>query len=124
MKRTIQIIVGVLAIGVLLGACKKEAPSIAKIYVRSASNELMVASRVVIIADALINESPVSYVDTLYTNSSGFAEFNLDGYYSQVEKSVKTAVFDIICNSEENEGTGTMRTRIHTTAVQTIKLQN
>jgi len=120
MRRTACMVV---LMGVMI-ACKKEAPSIAKIYVRSASNELMVSSRVVIIADVTKNESSVSYVDTLYTNSSGFVEFNLDEYYSQVDKKVKTAIFDLICNSDGNEGTGMIRTRMNTTAVETVKLIN
>jgi len=123
MKGIMHIMVAIL-IGVSVTSCKKEAPSRAKVYVRSASNELMSESRVVIIADILTNESTVSYVDTLYTNSSGFADFDLGNYYSQIEKSVKIATFDVICNSEGNEGTGTIRTRVHTTAVETIRLAN
>jgi len=113
-----------LGIIIALGGCKKEASSIAKIYVRTASNELAASSMVVIIADVTRNESTVSYVDTLYTNSSGYVEFNLNEYYQKVEKKIKTAIFDVICNDGLSEGTGIIRTRANTTAVETIKLAN
>lgn len=96
----------------------------AKVFVRSASNELLSDARVVIVAKVEENESSIEYVDTLMTNSSGFAEFNLNDYYSQVGKSVTVATFDVICRKSGTEGIGKMRTRVHTTAVETIKLSN
>ncbi len=108
----------------LLQSCKDKAPSVAKIFVRSASHELLSDARVVIIADVEENESTIEYVDTLMTNSSGFVEFNLDDYYSQVGKSIKVATFDLICRKSGLEGVGKIRTRVNTTAVETVKLAN
>lgn len=105
---------------VFLHSCKDKEPSVAKIFVRSANNELLEEARVVIIADVEKNESNIEYVDTLMTNSSGYAEFNLAGYYDQVGKSAGVARFDVICRKSGSEGIGTIRTRIHTTAVETI----
>ncbi len=103
-------------------SCKDKDPSFAKVFVRSSSNELLTDARVVIIADVEENESDMEYVDTLNTNSSGFAEFNLSEYYDQVGKSITVAKFDIICRKSGLEGTGTIRTRVNTTAVETIHI--
>lgn len=103
-------------------SCKDKAPSIAKIFVRSQSNELLSEARVVIIAAIEDNESNTEYVDTVITNTSGFAEFNLQDYYSKVGKSVSVATFDVICRKSGHEGTGTIRTRVNTTAVETIRI--
>lgn len=105
-------------------SCKDKDPSMAKIFVRSVSNELMTDARVVIIADVDNNESNIEYVDTLITNSSGFVEFNLAEYYNQAGKSINVATFDIICRKSGKEGTGRIRTRVHTTAVETVHLSN
>ncbi|HLU87408.1 MAG TPA: hypothetical protein VKZ44_06605 [Taishania sp.] len=106
----------------ILGSCKEKDPSIAKIFVRSNSNELQADVRVVIIADVSKNESPVEYVDTLLTNNSGFVEFNLDDYYSAAGKKVAVANFDILCRKNNLTGTGKIRARVNTTAVETIKI--
>lgn len=103
-------------------SCKDKAPSVAKIFVRSQSNELLAEARVVLIAAIDDNESETEYVDTLMTNSSGFAEFNLQDYYSKVGKSISVATFDVICRKSGQEGIGRIRTRVHTTAVETIRI--
>jgi hypothetical protein len=107
---------------VLTQSCKDKAPSVAKIFVRSQSNELLADARVVVIAAVNDNESNIEYVDTLLTNSSGFAEFNLQDYYSKVGKSVSVATFDVVCRKLEQQGVGKIRTRVNTTAVETIRI--
>lgn len=104
----------------LLNSCKDKAPSIAKIFVRSASNELLSDARVVIVANLDDNDSNIEYVDTLMTNSSGYAEFNIGEYYTQAGASTSVAEFTVICRKAGFEGIGKIRTRVHTTAVETI----
>ncbi|HNR85037.1 MAG: hypothetical protein R2779_06880 [Crocinitomicaceae bacterium] len=118
--KSILPIVTILLSVTLLYSCKDKTPSVAKIFVRSNSNELLQDARVVIIADISKNDSDIEYVDTLMTNSSGFAEFNLQDYYNQVGKEVTVATFDVICKKAELTGEDEIRTRIHTTAVETI----
>lgn len=103
-------------------SCKDKTPSVAKIFVRSQSNELLSDARVVIVAAVHDNESSIEYVDTVITNSSGFAEFNLQDYYSKVGKGVSVATFDVICRKYGHEGIGKIRTRVNTTAVETIRI--
>lgn len=103
-------------------SCKDKDPSIAKIFVRSNSNELITESRVVIIADIENNESNIEYVDTINTNSSGYAEFNLKDYFDKVDKKVTVATFDIVCRKSGLEGVGKIRARVNTTAVETVHL--
>ncbi len=101
-----------------LNACKKD-PAVAKIFVRSENNQLMTDARVVIIADRINNESNVEYVDTLFTNSTGYVEFFLNDYFSQTG-SVTVGTFDILCEKGNNRGTGIIRCRANNTAVETV----
>ena len=104
----------------LTQSCKNKNPSVAKVFVRSASNELVANSRVVIIADVTKNESKIEYVDTLITNTSGYAEFNLEDYFNQAGKQIDVGQFFILGRKDGMEGSGTIRARVHTTAVETI----
>ena len=71
----------VLAAG-FLKSCKNDEPSIVKIFVRSASNELVSGAKVIIIGDVDSNPATLPYVDTVVTNGSGFASFNVQGHFS------------------------------------------
>ncbi len=107
----------------MLSSCKDKTPSVAKIFVRSASNELLSDARVVIVANLGDNDSNIEYVDTLMTNSSGFAEFNIGEYYTKAGASISVAEFTVICRKSGFEGIGNIRTRVHTTAVETIVIK-
>lgn len=108
----------------LVTACKKNDPSILKIFVRSASNELLSGAKVVIIGD--VNSDPVTmaYVDTLVTNGSGFAEFDLEEYYSAAGKENTIAYFDVIVKKNDKEAHEYVRCRSNITTVETIFLPN
>lgn len=105
-------------------SCKSKDPSIAKVFVRSANNELLKEAVVILIADKGNNESDIEYVDTLASNSSGYVEFHVDEYYTQAGKSIKTANFDLICKKSGKIGYGSIRTRVNTTAVETVHTEN
>ena len=55
-----------------LQSCKNKKPSVVKVFVRSASNELVSGAKVIIIGDINSNPATMEYVDTVVTNESGF----------------------------------------------------
>lgn len=124
MKRysnSLLMVMAVLAIG-FLQSCKNKEPSVLKVFVRSASNELQTDAHVVIVADLSKNESNIEHVDTLLTNASGYVEFNLADYFDQTGKSIDVGSFDLICRKNGKEGLGYARCRVHTTSVETVYL--
>lgn len=120
--------IGLLAFAVLsigfIQSCKNKEPSVIKIFVRSASNELVEGAKVVIIGDVNSNPPTLSYVDTVFTNSSGFAVFDMEEYYDEAGKSNSVGYFDVVVKSGIKEADGRVRSRAHTTAVETIYLPN
>lgn len=95
MKITLKksVLFSLLALTTILAACKDDRPSVAKIYVRSESNELLSDAMVVLIAKTIDNEAKIEYVDTLMTNASGFAQFNLENI---INKRVKISLLLIL----------------------------
>ena len=110
----------VLAIG-FSQSCKNKEPSVVKIFVRSASNELIEGAKVVIIGDPSSNPPTNSYVDTVITNNSGFATFDVESYYDAAGDD-EVSHFDIIAKTATKTGYGYVRSRVHTTAVETVYL--
>lgn len=108
-----------------LSSCKNKKPSILKVYVRSNSNELIDSATVIVVGDQKSNPPTLAYVDTAITNSSGYAEFNMQPYFDLAgEKDNPTGYFDIITKKNTKEGEGSVRCRVHITAVETIYLSN
>jgi len=106
-------------------SCKNKEPSVIKIFVRSSSNELVEGAQVVIIGDVNSNPPTNAYVDSVLTNSSGFAVFEMKEYYDAAGDNNTVGYFDIVAkkgnkvnNSEQ------VRSRAHTTAVETVYLPN
>ncbi|MCH2229391.1 MAG: hypothetical protein MK105_03520 [Crocinitomicaceae bacterium] len=120
-KRTVFILTIVLSIG-FLQSCKNKDPSIVKVYVRSASNQLVEGAKVIIIGDVDSNPATNSYVDTVITNGSGFASFNVAPYYDAATKDQTVAYFDIIAKTNTKITEGYIRSRVNTTAVETVYL--
>ena len=109
----------------LFTACKNDNPSVIKVFVRSASNELIEGAKVIIIGDVNSNPETMAYVDTVVTNNSGFAFFNMAVYYENAgAEENPVGYFDIIVQTATKEATGYIRSRVHTTAVETIFLPN
>lgn len=107
-----------------LVGCTPKDPAILKVFVRSATNQLVYGAKVIIIADQQSNPSSVEYVDTTYTNSSGFTEFGMNDYFENSAVSETTGYFDILVKSNNKEASGYTRCRVHTTSVETIYLPN
>lgn len=95
-----------------------------KIYVRSASNELVTDAKVVIIGDPSSNPPTLNYVDTLLTNGSGFAAFDVQPYFDEAGEDNTVAYFDVVVKTSTKTSYGEVRSRVHTTAVETIFLPN
>ena len=113
----------VLSLG-FLQSCKNKEPSIVKVYVRTESNAVAPGVKVILIGDQNSNPKTNPFVDTLVTNESGFAEFNIADHYSEGDKDYEVAYFDIIAKTPTKIGTGYVRSRVHTTAVETVFISN
>lgn len=123
MKNTIRISfysVVLLAFLSVISACENTDPSIMKIFVRSQSNELLKDAQVIIIGDVNSNPATLPHVDTLLTNSSGYAQFSLDGYYSKAGEDNPVAYFDVIAKKGLLQDSAYVRCRMHITSVETI----
>ncbi len=105
-------------------SCKNKEPSAIKIFVRSASNELVVGARVVIIGDVNSNPPTNTFVDTVFTNGSGFAVFEMKAYYDAAGDNNSVGYFDIVAKKGTKQIDGRIRSRAHTTAVETVYLPN
>ncbi len=105
-------------------SCKNKEPSGIKIFVRSASNELVEGAKVIIVGDINSDPATLEYVDTIFTNDSGFATFNMKAYYDDAGDDNVVAYFDIIAKSGTKTANGYIRARSHTTAVETVYLPN
>ena len=121
-------IIGILALAILsigfLNSCKNKNPSVVKIFVRSASNELVNGAKVVIIGNPNSNPPTNNYVDTVITNNSGFAYFNVQPYYDDAGEDNTVAYFNIVVKTATKTAYGDIRSRVHTTAVETVFLPN
>lgn len=123
MKKLIVLSLLLLSSGLVITSCKNKDESIAKIFVRNSNSQLVKGAQVVIIAD--INSVPATpaYVDTLLTNESGFASFDLESLFEQYSKDDdKVAFFDIIVKFDDKQAPGEIKARANITAVETVQL--
>jgi hypothetical protein len=107
----------------VVSACHKKDPSLLKVFVRSSNNELVNSAKVIIIADVNSDPPTAAYVDTVLSNTSGFAQFDLSDYFDELGKSQTTGYFDILVKIDSRQGTEYVRARAHNTAVKTVYLQ-
>lgn len=116
-------LVGVAAALIVVAACKKKDPSVLKVFVRSNNNELVNNAQVIIIADINSDPPTPAYVDTVLSNSSGFAQFDMSEYFDGLGKDQTTGYFDILVKIDTRQGEEYVRCRAHNTAVKTVYLQ-
>jgi hypothetical protein len=124
MRKVVKIamILPALAVMILMAGCKNDDPSTLKIYVRSASNELVAGAQVVVIGDVNSNPPTNAYVDTLVTNASGFVAFNMQEFFDNSDET--TGYFDLVVKKDIKTAYGYVRCREHITTVETIFLPN
>jgi hypothetical protein len=104
--------------------CTSKDPAILKVFVRSSTNQLVYGAKVIIIGDQQSNPATLPYVDTTFTNSSGFTTFDMNEYFDVSGPENTTGYFYILVKSNTKEAAGYTRCRIHTTSVETIYLPN
>ena len=109
---------------VVLIGCRPNDPAILKVFVRSSTNQLVNGAKVVVIGDQQSNPPTLEFVDTSYTNSSGFTTVDMDQYFNTSGEENTTGYFDILVKSNNKEAAGYARCRINTTSVETIYLPN
>lgn len=104
-----------------LQSCKKD-PSVLKVYVRSHSNQLVPGAKVIIVGDVNSNPETRPYVDTVMTNSTGFAVFDMTEYFGEKAKKGEVGYFDIIVKKDTLTAFGRVRCRTNITNVETVYL--
>lgn len=102
-----------------LSSCKKD-PSVLKVFVRSSSNQLLQDAKVIIIGDINSNPPTRSYVDTIMTNSTGFAFFDMTPYFTDKPTRGEIGYFDILVKKDGKTGVGRIRCRANITNVETV----
>lgn len=108
----------------MFSACKKD-PSVFKVYVRSNANQLMPGVRVIIAGDIYSNPPTREYVDTIITNSTGYAVFDMDKYFGSKPKKGEVGYFDVIVRTDNAIATkNDVRVRANITNVETVKFTN
>ena len=124
MKNTLKlskIAAGLIIMMIAVTACENTDPAVAKVYVKSVNKQLVDGAQVVIIGDVQNATTTVEYVDTALTNSSGFAQFNMDAYFAKAGAGNDVGVFDVIVKKGDDSGEASgFRVRIHNTAVKTV----
>ncbi|MBM3417366.1 MAG: hypothetical protein FJY17_00415 [Bacteroidetes bacterium] len=115
--------VALLGLFTIFSGCRKD-PAILKVFVRSSSNQLIQGARVVVVGDQQSNPPTQNFVDTVYTNSSGFAIMDMDQYFDAYPNDGTTGYFDIYVEYNNKVASGNTRCRVQTTSVETIYLPN
>ncbi|MFM7758613.1 MAG: hypothetical protein ACKO6J_06710 [Crocinitomicaceae bacterium] len=123
-KKNITSFIVLISLIYVFSGCESKDPAILKVFVRSSTNQLIQGAKVIVIGDQQSNPPTQSFVDTAYTNSSGFTTIDMDQYFDQYPNEETTGYFDIIVKHNNKEAFGKTRCRIHTTSVETIYLPN
>lgn len=115
--------VSLTAMLLVLNSCKNKDPSVLKVFVRNESNELLAGAKVIIVAD--VNSDPPSpaFVDTVLTNASGFAYFDIGDFVDAMDKDQTTGYFNVLAKKDTRDGTAYVRVRAHITTVNTVYVQ-
>jgi len=115
--------VSLTAMILVLNSCKNKDPSVMKVFVRNESNELITNAKVIIIADVNSTPATPAYVDTVMTNSSGFAYFEMDEFFDGLDKDQTTGYFDVLGKKDTRQGSDYVKARAHITTVSTVYIQ-
>ena len=105
-------------------SCESKDPAVLKVFVRSSSNQLMDGAKVIVIGDQQSDPATLPFVDTVYSNASGFAVVDMDQYFNVSGEENTTGYFDIIVKYNNKVAYDYARCRVHTTTVKTIYLPN
>lgn len=125
MKRLFTLLI-IVACSTIFLSCEPRDPAVLKVFVRSSTNQLIGGAKVIVIGDQQSTPPTQDYVDTSYTNSSGFAAIDMDQYFDKYRDGSEntTGYFDLTVKYNNKVAYGKTRCRIHTTSVETIYLPN
>lgn len=110
-----------------MSSCRKKGDTIANIYVRDESNNAVANATVILYGTPTGNpvgtNSPgfVNINDTIYSNTSGLASFNLNDVYQLGQAGV--AILDIKAQKANKIGTGIIKIEAEKTNEATIFIQ-
>jgi hypothetical protein len=110
-----------------MSSCRKKGDTIANIYVRDESNTAVANATVILYGTPTGNpvgtNSPgfVNINDTIYTNTSGLASFNLNDVYQLGQAGV--AILDVKAQKANKIGTGIIKIEAEKTNEATIFIQ-
>ena len=123
LKRTIVFaILAILGVGFSSTGCRKKKDTIAIIYVRDASNQLVSGAQVVLYGQSTTTQpSNVVLYDTTTTNTSGEAKFNFNDVYQLGQAGV--AVLNIEASASGLSGEGIIKVEQETTSEETVFIQ-
>lgn len=122
-KFTLLFFAALLALNLGLSSCESKDPSILKVFVRDENNDLLPNAKVIIIGDTKSNPPTMDYVDTLFSDSQGVAEFNMEAFYTAGGKETTSGYFDILVKYLNKQATGYVRVKEHITSVQTVRFE-
>jgi hypothetical protein len=115
---------------ILLGAfsivsCKKNKNEIStlKVFVRDENDELITNARVIIIGDTKSEPATIDYVDTLFTDKQGVAEFDLADFFTSAGKAVNSGYFNILVRYQEEQVKGYTRVKRNIVSVETVSFE-
>ncbi len=117
------LIVSIVVSGALLTTgCRKKKDTIAKIYVRDASNNPVAACQVILKGVSTTNNAAnVTLYDTTETNASGEAIFDFNDEYKLGQAGV--AVLNIEASKNGLEGKGIIKIEEEVTSEETVFIQ-
>ncbi len=124
LMRKIFFLVVAIFLTLIFTGCEPKDPAVLKVFVRSSTNQLINGAKVIVIGDQQSVPPTLEFVDTSYTNSSGFSVIDMDQYFATSGEDNTTGYFDIIVKYNNKIANGYTRCRVHTTAVETIYLPN
>jgi hypothetical protein len=102
--------------------CRKKKDTIAKVYVRDASDDVVIGAQVVLKGESTVTPSPpVVLFDTTTTNGSGEAIFNFNDVYQLGQAGV--AVLNIEAQKDGLTGQGIIKVEQETTSEETVFIQ-
>ena len=110
-----------------MGSCRKKGDTMANVYVRDESNTAVSGASVILYGTSTGNPvgttTPgiVSINDTIYTNSSGLASFNLNDVYQLGQAGV--AILNVTAKKANKIGTGIIKIEAEKTNESTIFIQ-
>lgn len=111
---------GLMILVTVFSGCESKDPSVLKVYVRNENEQLLPKAKVIIIGDTKSNPPTIDYVDTVFTDDAGIANFDMEEFFDKSGKKVHTGYFDILVKHGVTQATGRVRIKEHITNVETI----